>query len=301
MSHPRVLITGATGLIGSHLTERLRKENVELHAVSRHPPPGRADISWWAADLAESGSITRIIRATAPDFIFHLAGHVVGDRSIGVVRPTLLTNLLATVELLEAATVSGCTRTLITGSFLEEPAALGNVVPPSPYGASRWAASGYGRMFHALYSTPVVILRPSYVYGPGQRDQTKLIPYVITALLDGRWPRLTSGKRLLDWLYADDAAGVEGETIDIGSGLVASVTDMVDRVLTLVAPKSARPIYSALPNRPLEQPQVQVDTDRAAALLSWRAHTGINEGLRSTVDWFAQLRREHRPYEGGGL
>ena len=54
---------------------------------------------------------------------------------------------------------------------MEEPATGGpGVVPPSPYGASRWAASAYGRMFHALFDAPVVILRPSYAYGPGQEE-----------------------------------------------------------------------------------------------------------------------------------
>ena len=83
-------------------------------------------------------------------------------------------------------------------------------------------------MFHALYGLPVINLRTFMTYGPGQRDGSKLIPYVATALLRGESPRLSSGTREVDWIYVGDvvdaylaaavADGVEGTSIDIGSG-----------------------------------------------------------------------------------
>ncbi len=64
------------------------------------------------------------------------------------------------------------------GTLLQEPVGGSpDVVPPSPYGAAKWAAAAYARMFHALYGTPVVIVRPSMVYGPGQGDLDKIVPY----------------------------------------------------------------------------------------------------------------------------
>ena len=130
---------------------------------------------------------------------------------------------------------------MLSGSLLEEPAAGGpQAVPPSPYGASRWAASAYGRMFHALFDAPVVTLRPSFAYGPGQ-ERTKLIPHVITSLLEGGSPQLSTGERLLDWVFADDVArayvaaashaGVEGLTLDIGSGVLTSVREIVEAIV----------------------------------------------------------------------
>src|SRR5262249_56855024 len=111
----------------------------------------------------------------------------------------------------------------LSGSLMEEPTGGAQAVPPSPYGASRWASSAYGRMFHALFDAPVTILRPSYAYGPGQ-ERTKLIPYVITSLLAGESPKLSSGEREIDWIFAEDVAraylaaasrpGVVGLTLD---------------------------------------------------------------------------------------
>lgn len=247
-----------------------------------------------------------MVASVRPHEIIHLAGAVRGDRSLEAVAPTLRANLVATVELLEAATRVGCRRIVLSGSLLEEPATGGpQAVPPSPYGASRWAASAYGRMFHALFDAPVVILRPSFVYGPAQ-DPTKLIPYVITGLLEGGSPQLSSGERLLDCVYAEDVAhayiaaasvaGAEGSTIDIGRGVLTSVREIVELILEFIGPTTGQPVFGMLPVRALEQ-EVRVDVEETARVLGWRATTPLEEGLRATIAWF----REHRRPKAGGV
>lgn len=294
----RVLVTGATGLIGRQLVPML--SDADVVAVSRFPQEDSDDVRWVARDLAEPGSALELVTSVRPEVLIHLAGSVRGDRSLDAVTPTLMTNLVSGVELLEAATRVGCRRIVWSGSLLEEPAASGPFpVPPSPYGASRWAASAYARMFHALFDSPVVILRPSYVYGPGQ-DTTKLIPHTITTLLEGGSPRLGSGTRLLDCVYAVDAArafcsaasamSVEGRTIDLGSGSPTSVHSIVQLIAELMGQTPGRPDFGAVPARPLEQ-EVAVDVSEAADTLGWRATTGLEDGLRATVDWFHDAQR----------
>jgi UDP-glucose 4-epimerase len=151
-------------------------------------------------------------------------------------------------------------------------------------------------MFHALFDAPVVILRPSFVYGPGQ-EPTKLIPYVIKTLLEGGSPRLSSGERRLDCVYAEDVAqayvdaalvaGVEGETIDIGCGTLSSVRSIVERVVELLGPTPGQPVFDALPVRPFEQ-EVQVDVEGAGRTLEWWATTRLQDGLRRTIDWYQE-------------
>ncbi len=236
-----------------------------------------------------------IVNSMRPDVIIHLAGSVRGDRSLEAVTPTLRTNLMASIEVLEAATAVGCRRIVMSGSLLEEPASGGlRPVPPSPYGASRWAASSYARMFHALFGAPVVILRPSFVYGPGQ-EPTKLIPYVTSELLAGGSPRLSSGKRLLDCVFAEDVArayvdaasvpGVEGQTIDLGRGIRTSVRQIVEMIVEFAGPTAGRPLFGALPERAFEQ-DVEVNVAETARVLGWRATTDLEEGIRRTVRWF---------------
>ena len=161
------------------------------------------------------------------------------------------------------------------------------------------------RTFHAVFGTPVVVLRPQYVYLPGQRT-TFLIPHVITALLDGRRPQLSTGERMLDCVYAEDVArayvaaaeapGVEGNTIDIGSGALTSVRRIVELIVEHGGPGTARPEFGALPQRPLEQ-LVETDVAETARVLGWRATTGLEEGLRRTVEWYRTRSSHelHRP------
>jgi nucleoside-diphosphate-sugar epimerase len=293
LSGSRVLVTGASGMIGRAVLELLPAD-VETHAVSRQARAPGPEATWHRLDLGEPGAATRLMHRVVPDVVIHLAGEVRGERSIEAVRPTFTANLVASVEILEAATRLGCRRVVMSGSLLEEPIGSAQAVPPSPYGASRWAASAYARMFHALFETPVVILRPSFAYGPGQ-ETTKLVPHVITELLAGDSPALSDGERLIDFVFAPDvagaylaasvASGVEGSTIDIGAGRLTAVRDVVEIIVELVGPTSGAPAFGALPVRPLEQ-HVEVDPGVAGQALGWHADTSLEEGLRRTIKWY---------------
>lgn len=289
----RVLVTGASGMIGRAAIECLGAD-VDVHAVSRHAQPARSGVIWWQVDLAKPGATERLMLDVVPEIVIHLAGEVRGARLLDAVRPTLYANLVATVELLEAAAHLGCRRIVLSGSLLEEPVGTAQATPPSPYGASRWAGSAYARMFHALFETPVVILRPSFAYGPGQ-DTTKLVPHVITRLLAGESPELSSGDRMLDLVFAPDVAdayvaaavaeGVEGSTFDIGVGHLTAVRDVVAAIVDLIGPTAGAPAFGRVAARPLEQ-QIEVDPEIAARALGWRARTPLVEGLRETIAWY---------------
>ena len=187
---------------------------------------------------------------------------------------------------------AGCHRVLLAGSLEEPPAGEPAPVPQSPYAAAKWGASAYARMFHALYATPAVVLRLFMVYGPGQRDAAKLVPYATRALLAGEPPRVTSGTREVDWVYVDDvvdafvaaaaAPGIDGATIDVGTGELHSVRHVVETLVRLTG--GPPPELGALPDRPLEVVRA-ADAERAAQLLGWRAQVPLDDGLARTVAW----------------
>lgn len=294
----KVLITGASGFIGQALTRRLSQAGAQVHGLYRRVRPvDTADGKWWQCDLTDPVATRHVVNSIRPEVVFHLASHVVGRRELPTVAPTLQSNFMSTVNLL---TVLGddCRRIVLTGS-MEEPSAAGAdwPVPSSPYAAAKLAANAYGRMFHRLYGTPVVILRLFMVYGPGQQDLTKLIPYTILSLLNDRPPNVSSGRRHVDWVYVDDVveafvaagvapAAVNGGTFDIASGELVTVRTVVERLTQLINP-SLRPQFGAAPDRAYEQ-EPTANLRPAAEQLHWRPRTPLTDGLARTVEWYRQ-------------
>lgn len=296
----RVLVTGGSGFIGRHLLHYLARLQCGGYAVSRTPqPPISSSIRWYQGDLADPSTSMDLVRSVKPDFIFHLASHVIGARSLDAVGPTFQNNLVSTVNLLTAAAEVGCARFILSGSQ-EEPLDGGSEpVPCSPYAATKWASGSYARMFYALYRLPIVISRIFMVYGPGQQDVQKLIPYVILSTMKGEAPLLMSGKRLVDWIYVDDvvkgllasahAPHIEGKTFDIGSGHLVTVRSIVEK-LAQFSGRGIAPRFGAKPDRPLEQTRA-ADTKPAEEWLGWTPHVSLDEGLKRTVSWYEQYAK----------
>jgi len=293
----KVLVTGASGFIGSHLCQRLASLGSEIHAISRSNFTGELpDYSWLQADLIDFARVHALLCDIKPQVIFHLASHVMGSRDREAVLPTFHSNLMSTVNLLTAASEVGCRRFILAGSLEEPDAGTPEAIPSSPYAVAKWASSAYTRMFHALYQLPTVILRIFMVYGPAQRDILKVIPYTALSLLRGEEPKLTSGQRQIDWIYVDDvvdgliaaaqASGIEGRTLDIGSGALVSIRAVVQHLVHLIDPQ-AKLHFGAVPERPLEQVRV-ADIAKTYSQLGWQPTTSLQAGLQRTVAWYAE-------------
>jgi len=288
----RVLVTGGGGFLGSHLCRALAAAGAEVHAVGRTAPPAAVESPrWYARDLSSMPAVDEVLRASRPDVVFHLAGHAVGSRELEVVLPSVHSELVPTLNVLTTVAQRGTGRLVLTGS-LEEPVAR-PAVPSSPYAAAKWAGTGFARMFHLLYATPVVITRPFMTYGPGQRID-KLVPQVIRSLLRGEAPKVSSGRRMVDWVYVDDLmrglllaggrAGIEGAEFDLGSGQLVSVREVVEQLVR--ATGSSLPAqFGALPDRPYEVER-RADAASTRTRLGWEAEVSLEDGLQRTVDWY---------------
>jgi UDP-glucose 4-epimerase len=297
LSGKRVLITGASGFIGNVLCERLAQRGAEIHAVSRFPQREALNkIRWWQGDLSRQSDAEMICLSASPDFIFHLAGHPVAKRGLDQVWPTFSSNCLTALNILSQSVQRRCRRIVIAGSLEEPDSCDGYASPSSPYAASKWVSSTYARMFHQLYQLPVVIGRIFMTYGPRQQDFNKLIPYTIMCLLRGEAPQISSGNRPVDWIYVDDLAdglirlaeaeGAEGATIDLGSGSLVSIRDVVSRLCRIVG-TGLQPLYGARPERPMEQVRVANVRDTWERIY-WKPRTQLENGLCQTVAWYKQ-------------
>lgn len=299
----RILVTGASGFIGSALCERLVGLGAEVHGVSRTATiPDRGPIRGWTADVGDYDAVRNVFTQVRPQVVFHLAGYVYGSRAIEHIRPALRDNLIATVNVLESAQACSCERVIVTGSQDEpeadEPQAA-RFVPSSPYAAAKFAANAYARAFHALYGLPVSIGRILMAYGPGQKDLNKLIPYVILALARGETPRLSSASRPLDWIYSADVvtgllliatgANLAGRTIDLGTGTTHTARQAVETIVKLMASPIV-PAFGALDDRALEQRRA-ANIVATRALLGWVPETSFESGLQRTIDWYTAIAR----------
>jgi len=300
-----VLVTGATGFVGGHLCRLLLESGARVHGVGRSQVasidlPG---ITYHSADLADASCVHALFSEIRPHRVFHLASHVVGARDLEQVAATLRDGLVATVNVLTAAARHDRPRFVLAGSLEEPESDCGGPLlpaPSSPYAAAKFAGAAYARMFHALYGLPVVHARIFMVYGPGQRDLQKLIPYTIRSLLRGEVPLLSNGERLVDWVYVEDVArglirlgeksGIEGQRIDLGTGVLTSVREVALRLTQIVRP-DIMPQFGAVKSRPMEQVR-QADADATNRLTGWAPEVTLNEGLRRAAQWYTMFVAE---------
>jgi len=252
-------------------------------------------LHWWRANVEELRELEEVWDAVNPDVVFHLSGAVNGVPQLDLLLPTYHSLLTTTVNLLNVATRRGCRRLILIGSLEEHDPGSTTMAPASPYAAAKTAAHQYACMCHQLFGTPIVILRTFMCYGPGQ-PEWKLIPSTIRALGQGMAPALSSGRRELDWIYIDDvvdafaaaavAVGIEGRTLDIGSGRLTSIREIVERLVRLIDP-SVVPRFGELPDRPA-RPVRAANTSETLRYLGWQAHITLEDGLLQTVRAFGR-------------
>ena len=294
----RFLVTGASGFIGIAVCKRLLELGAQVSGTSRRYV--EFDHTEWrhiAADLTNISDVGELFAASRPEFVVHLASCVTGKRELEWVLPTFAGNLQSAVNLLVTAQQAGVGKTVLAGSLEEPDSEDPAPLAASPYAASKWCASTYARMMHALYGTKSAVARIFMVYGPGQQDLAKLVPYVCISAAKGEAPKLMSGGRPVDWIYIDDvvdglislalAGPEEGAYIDLGSGELVTTGDVAAR-LCAIADTGVSPELGALPDRAMEQVR-SADVRTTGTLLDWSPRTDLDTGLKQTYIWYRDL------------
>ncbi len=292
----RVLVTGASGFVGTALVQRLVQAGAQVSGVARRPPAHGPGIELHLSDLADLAACRALIASERPEIVLHTAGHPYAARDLAAVVPTFRDNLETTVNLLVATAEAGIARLVLCGSLEEPEAGDETGALSSPYAISKSAATNYARMFHELYGHPVVVARLFMIYGPGQWALGKLIPSTILALLRGEAPQIASGDRPVDWIYIDDvvegilacalASGVEGRRVDIGTGVLTTVREVVE-TLSALLPAGPAPLFGTLPSRRAEQVRA-ARVERTLAQVGWQAETSLRAGLERTIAWYRE-------------
>lgn len=295
----RVLITGASGFIGQHLQRLLQAQGAAVYG-SRSPTDDPAKGHPLAFDIRDAGAVKEVLDDIRPEVVFHLAA--VGVTNPGVdPRQALAVNAGGVINLLEALKGSDVERVVLVGTSYEYGAsgAARELDPINAYGASKVAAWAFGRMYWRAHKVPIVIVRPFQVYGPGQPSHT-LIPAAVRAALSGADFPMTPGEQERDFTFVEDVAegmmaaaetaGIEGASLDLGTGEGIAVRRAVEMIWDLAeAEGTIRP--GALPYRTGAPVHLVADADHTAALIDWRATTPLEEGLQTTIAPFTSEER----------
>ncbi|MEO6527714.1 MAG: NAD-dependent epimerase/dehydratase family protein [Gemmatimonadaceae bacterium] len=300
----RVIVTGATGFVGSAFVRHAVGQGARVTIVARTG----AD-SWRLAQVAGqydviTGSLRDLASLTLPldrvDAFVHCAAAGV-NQSFDDVEELVATNVDGTLAALTFAARLGVSRFVLAGSSgeygpgvaLREDAALH---PTSEYGASRAAATLLSRAFGARRTLDVVVVRPFAVFGPYEASY-RLVPYAAVQGLAGKPIRISSGEQTRDYLFVDDVAegigqacvhpAATGGVFNLCTGVETAVRDVVAQIAEKTGARS-EVVAGARPAIPGEMWRTTGDPSRARDVLGWVPRVNLDEGLDRTIAWFRQ-------------
>jgi dolichol-phosphate mannosyltransferase len=316
----RALVTGAAGFVGANLVRRLMADGHEVHVVV-HPDSDRwrldaisGEIAVHIVDLEDVEEVRRTVAAARPDWVFHAAAHGAYPHQTDL-RRMVATNLLATVNLLEATLEAGFEAFVHTGTSSEyglknhPPAEDDLPEPNSYYAVTKASATLYCGYVARARAAPIRVLRLYSVYGPWE-EPTRLMPRLVTLGLCRRWPPMANPATARDYVFTEDvmdaymaAATVAdqepGAVYNIGTGMQTSLSEVVDiagRVLGI----DHQPVWGSMPDRSWDATVWVADPTLAFKRLGWMARTNLSDGLRSFVDWMVEEPSVRDRYERTG-
>lgn len=307
----KVLVTGADGFIGSHLTELLLEEGYEVRALSvynsfnywgwlddiKHP---RLEVV--SGDVRDAAFCRHITQGC--DTVFHLAALIAIPYSYVAPESYVNTNIKGTLNMCQAALDHNVRRLIVTST--SEVYGTARYVPidenhprqpQSPYSATKIGADAIAKSFYNAFNLPVTIARPFNTYGPRQSARA-IIPTIITQIANGvREIKVGDLSPTRDFNFVKDtcrgflaiarAEGVEGEEINIATGTEVTMKQTLMKIAEImdadinwvVDPERIRPSKS-------EVFRLCGDNTKIETLTDWRPEWSLEEGLRATVDWF---------------
>ncbi len=309
-----ILVTGAEGFIGSHLTEYLLSQGHKVRALVLYnsfgqegwlsdlapEARGKLEICW--GDVRDGKQMLELVHGC--DWVMHLAALIAIPYSYQAAASYLATNVQGTLNILEAAKQAQCERILVTSTSevygtaqyvpIDEKHPL---QPQSPYSASKIAADSLALSFYHSFDLPVSLVRPFNTYGPRQSARA-IIPSIIGQLLQGKSVlKLGDLRPTRDLLFVEDLAKaylaiaesphLAGKTLNVATGKELSMQALTQQLIQMIRPGAGieqdpqrlRPVNS-------EVQRLCGDASLLQSKTHWRAETDLARGLAKTIAWF---------------
>ncbi len=318
----KILITGAGGFIGSHLTEELVRQGEEVRAFVRYnsrderglledlPEEIQNQIEIIPGDLKDPDGVRKAVRGCSR--VFHLGALIAIPYSYVHPFDFIQTNVVGTCHLLNACLEEGALERFVHTST-SEVYGTAQYVPidekhplqaQSPYAASKIAADKLVESYYLSFGFPVAIIRPFNTFGPRQSLRA-VVPTIVSQAIEGKKIRLGNTQPRRDFLYVKDTArgfiqvgkcdGAVGKVINIGTGTDTSIKELVGKVLGLMG-KQAQVEVEDRRIRPEKSEVMQLlsDTHLAQKLFQWVPRYSLEEGLRETIEWYRKHLTQFR-------
>ena len=309
----QILVTGAGGFIGSHLTERLVGEGHQVRALVRYngrddrghlsdlPADVRAAIEVERGDLKDPVAVRKAVEGR--EWVFHLGALIAIPYSYHNPYDVVQTNVLGTAHVLDACRASSTLERLVLTSTSEVYGTARSVPiderhplqAQSPYAATKIAADALGESYHRAFGLPVTILRPFNTFGPRQSARA-IIPAIISQALTRAVVKLGRLDPRRDLTYVKDTvdgfvaiAGCEavlGRAVNIGRGEDISIGELVQ----MIARRLDRPLQVETDDRRVRPAASEVErlvagTALARSLWGWEPRYSLERGLDETIAW----------------
>ncbi len=322
----KLIITGGAGFIGSHVVRRfvntypgyriinLDKLTYAGNLANLKDIENKPNYQFVKGDITDAAFINALFEAEQPDAVIHLAAESHVDRSISNPTEFVMTNVVGTVNLLNAARASWVGKYAEkrfyhvstdevygalgeTGMFTEET----RYDPHSPYSASKASSDHFVRAYHDTYGLDVVISNCSNNYGSHHFPE-KLIPLAINNIQHNKpVPIYGKGENVRDWLWVEDHAraidiifhrAASGETYNVGGhnewtniDLIRLLCRIMDRKLGRTAGESEK-LITFVTDRAGHDLRYAIDASKLKNDLGWEPSLQFEEGLEKTVDWY---------------
>lgn len=313
MTGRTALVTGGAGFIGSHLVDRLVRDGMNVAIIDDFSTGKRSNLNE-AAELYDidicDENLVEVIKEISPDIVYHLAAQI--SVSISTREPVddARINIMGLLNLLEALRATKLPRFIFAstgGAIYGEPernpvSETDPCRPESPYAASKLAAEGYLGTYKAAYGLDYSIVRLGNVYGPRQEPhgEAGVIAIFARAMIANCPVKIFGdGKDERDYVYVSDivegflkASEKGGSTVyNLGSGIGTNTNDLAARLIVLTE-TSVRPKHG--PPRPSDIHMVRLNPEKAREQLGWEVTVDLDEGMKSTVDFFRDDTRDSR-------
>ncbi len=323
----RILVTGATGILGSWLVDECISLDASVVALVRDWVPdsllvtsgNHRRISRVAGCLEDYEIVERTINEYEVETVFHLGAQPIVPVANRSPRATFEANIRGTWNVLEACRQVPCVARIIVASsdkaygasaslpYTEETPLRGE----HPYDVSKSCADLLAKSYWTTYRLPVTVTRCGNIYGPGDLNFNRIIPGTIKSVLAGEAPLIRSdGTYTRDYIYVKDAVSacllvaeqmerpeVRGQAFNFSNETPISVLDVVARIIRTMGASVSPTVLDRAEGEIRHQ---CLSSRKAREILGWRSSYPLDEGLRETIDWYrAHLAQNARPGEGG--